>query len=361
MNILFISNQSPNRWSGPTYSIPNQVKAQSLVDNVFWFNLKEEDIYEWKETACFHSSKEFKSGKISSLPIPFNNPDIVVVEQFYPFTISKIRRDLMKSGIPYVIIPRGELTFLAQKKSSFKKRIANFLIMKRYANRAKGIIYLTNKELLDSGKKWNNNNYVIPNGIFVPKATGYYLSSDSIICSFIGRLSLFHKGIDLLLDACSLIKDDLIKNNVRINLYGPCDSEDYEAILKKIEENDLNDLVHIYDSVFGDEKKRVLESSSVFILTSRFEGHPMALIEALAYGLPCFVTTGTNMGQEIIENNCGWCSECDVLSISKSFLQMINEKSLFAKKSINAFTLSKKYDWSAIAEETHALLNSLIE
>ena len=39
MNILFISKLSGNLWAGPNNSIPAQVKAQSRIDNVFWYNL----------------------------------------------------------------------------------------------------------------------------------------------------------------------------------------------------------------------------------------------------------------------------------------------------------------------------------
>lgn len=39
MNILYISKLDGRPWMGPTYSVPNQVKAQSKYDNVFWYNL----------------------------------------------------------------------------------------------------------------------------------------------------------------------------------------------------------------------------------------------------------------------------------------------------------------------------------
>jgi len=47
----------------------------------------------------------------------------------------------------------------------------------------------------------------------------------------------------------------------------------------------LQNVVYINDGIFDDEKEKKQLESDFFILTSRFEGHPMGLIEALSYGL----------------------------------------------------------------------------
>ena len=58
----------------------------------------------------------------------------------------------------------------------------------------------------------------------------------------------------------------------------------------------LDDIVfYHYGAVFGKVKEKVLLDNDFFILTSRLEGHPMALIEALSYGLPCLVTQGSRL------------------------------------------------------------------
>ena len=39
MNILYITALIPHLAKGPVYSIPPQIKSQSKLDNVLWYNL----------------------------------------------------------------------------------------------------------------------------------------------------------------------------------------------------------------------------------------------------------------------------------------------------------------------------------
>ena len=100
-------------------------------------------------------------------------------------------------------------------------------------------------------------------------------------------------------------------------------------------------------------------NSDVFILTSRFEGHPMGLIEALAYGLPAVVSSGSNMKDEIENADAGWTCDTSVESLRQALLTMIGEKDKFQIKSINAATLAKGYDWTVLAAKLHKILCDL--
>ena len=145
MNILFISNLTGNLFAGPNNSVPAQITAQSKIDNVFWYNINHNRRTEWVDLHCY-TLDDFPTGRLSDLPEPFNHPDIVVVEEFYCYPFSKIIYDIQKASIPYIIIPRSELTQKAQKKNRFKKIIGNILYFKAFAKKAAAIMYLSEKE-----------------------------------------------------------------------------------------------------------------------------------------------------------------------------------------------------------------------
>lgn len=363
MNILYITYLYGRKWTGPNYSVPSQIKAQSNYDNVFFYNLNNLYKNEGDNSIKCHNIEQYPKRKIKFLPKPFDNPDIVVFQGVYFYEYFKLARECIKRNIPYIIIPRSSLTELAQKSKILKKRIANILIFNYFVKNALAIQYLTDQEFKDSGIKWNSNHLIIPNGIdpCINNKNEKTNTSNQITGVYIGRLDIYQKGIDLLLEACSELKEELIQNNIQIRIYGP-DRENRRAkILEIINNYELNKLVLLQDGVYEKEKEEVLSKSDFFILTSRFEGHPMGLIEALSYGLPCFVTEGTNMGKEIKENDAGWVAENNKDSILRALMKLIEKKDEIYLKVNNALELSKKYNWDNIAKLSHEKYRELIK
>lgn len=361
MNILYISNLSGNLWAGPNNSVPAQIRAQAKIDNVFWLNINHNKRKEWAQNGLdCKNLDDFPSGRLKDMPAPFNRPDIVVVEEFYCFPFCKLIADVQKQKIPYVIIPRSEMTVLAQKNKKWKKRVGNMLYFKKMAKKASGIQYLTEKEKIDSGDNWNKECFVIPNGIDLPEIQKKNFSADGINASYIGRIEIYQKGLDLLLDAIIDLKDDLTNNSFQLTIYGPNRDGALEVLKRKVQDNYLEDIVSFNEGVFGQEKIDTLLDSDVFIMTSRFEGMPMGLIEALSYGVPCLVTKGTNLADEIGRADAGWIAENSVLSIKDALRTIIFTRN-FTEKGKNALSLSKMYSWNEIAKQSSSFYKKIIE
>ena len=117
MNILIISKLSGNLFAGPNNSVPAQVTALSCLDNVFWYNINNVKRKAWSEIGCFNL-EDYSPASLESLPTPFNKPDVAIVEELYCYPFSRIIKELQNESIPYVIIPRSELTKQAQSKKS---------------------------------------------------------------------------------------------------------------------------------------------------------------------------------------------------------------------------------------------------
>ena len=360
MNILFISHLHGGKWAGPTYSVPSQVKAQKEIDNVLWYNLYKGSKKEWKELEYFVDLDNFPEAKISKLPKPFNKPDLVIFEQIYDFAGFDLFNEVIKNKIPYVLIPRSELTKAAQKRKRLKKFIANTLIFRRIIKRAKAVHYLTQKEKEDSGNSWNKTSLIIPNGTVLPEKTKQWQEKEYVSAVYIGRVEVYQKGLDLLVEAMSTIKQELIETRFHLDVFGP-DRDNGKAKLKEaIKKASLEDLITVKEEVFDEEKEKELLQADVFVMTSRFEGLPMGMIEALSYGLPCFATEGTNLSNEIKRANAGWTAEVSVKSIATGLLKIVKEKEQFFEKSKNAVELAKEFSWQEIAKISHKEYKNLI-
>lgn len=360
MNILYLSKLSGNPCAGPSYSVPEQIFAQSFVDNVFWLNLNHQRRKEWeKKDDFFHNLDDFDP-ELRFLPSPFNKPDLVVVEGFYAHFFSPIIKELINKKVPYIIIPRGEMNDYAQNSKWLKKTFGNLIWFNKMVDKCAGVVYLSENEQRNSLKWKHKKSTIIPNGVSLAEQNKYVPPQKGINAIFIGRLDVYHKGIDLLFDGMRLIANELRTSGFNLKLYGPEWNNSYDWINKYILENKIDDIVSLNGPVYGNEKIKVLTEGDLFVLTSRFEGLPMGLLEAMAYGLPSLVTPGTNMFDEIFQNNAGWCSNGDAESISRTLLTMTKEKNLFQKKSLNSFCLGAKYSWDSIAKKAHREYEKII-
>lgn len=369
MNILYISKLDGRPWMGPSYSVPNQIKSQAKIDNVLWYNLIKvpiqqgaQNIEQWRKEKYYVDLNDFPSGRIKDLPAPFSHPDLIIIEQGYPFAREAIRHEIIKLHIPYVVIPRGELTTSAQNRKKIKKIIGNIVLQYyRFMRKSLAVQFLTDQEKKETSKRWYNNSIIIPNGTTIPTKTNRQNHTKHIMCVSIGRIEPYQKGLDLLIEACIAIKQQLIDNNVLISFYGSNKEGKLDELKQMISTYQMESIISFHDGVFGKEKASVLMNADVFFMTSRFEGHPMGLLEALSYGLPCLATTGSNMRSEIENADAGWGADNDVESIKDAILNMISERAKFCTKGDNAYALSLKYDWDALAQKAHISYETLLQ
>jgi len=129
-----------------------------------------------------------------------------------------------------------------------------------------------------SASEWNSENIaIIPNPLSFQTNSLAELSNNKMI--FVGRHS-YEKGIDRLLEIWKKVVQKF--PDWKLEIYG-----------KSNEEFDLFKSVSIPNISFHEPILNIQEKyleSSIFLITSRFEGYPMALLEAMNCGLPavCF-------------------------------------------------------------------------
>ena len=361
MNILFVSSLSTTLSAGPVWSVPARISAQEKYDNVMWINTSKADHSHCKSIKAYHNISEFKKLSLNSLPVPFNRPDIVVFEGFYSGKAEIILSlECRRYKIPYVIVPRSSLTWDAMhNKSKVKKEIAHLFFYDSFVKHSIGIQYLTEKEYLDSKYRFDYPHFILSNGIYPQEIIKDDFSFDGIRAIFIGRIDIHQKGLDLLLEACKELYNELISLKFSLILYGP-QLEDYEAVKEKIVELKLDRIVTLGGEVTGQKKREVILNSDLFILTSRFEGHPMGLIEALSYGLPCLITTGTNIGEEVQKYNCGFVGDITTEGVVNAFRDMMANYKSFKELGASSVVLANQYDWNKLALNFHEYLEELL-
>ncbi len=296
---------------------------------------------------------------LADLPSPFDKPDIVVFHELYRPPYLKIYKALKKAGVPYVIVPHGEMTKSAQKKKRLKKIAANILLFNRFAKNAAAIQCLSQQE--SDAIEFKQNKIVATNGMDIPERTKTEFSGNGIRFLYIGRLDAYHKGLDLLIEAVAECAEEFEENNCKVYIYGPDYKGRYAHLEQLISDNNVGKTVRLNREIIGSEKEQVLLDCDCFIQTSRFEGMPLGILEAMSYGLPCIVTEGTTLGEFVRNNDAGWACDTTADAIADAMRTAISQKEKFPDKSKNAIDgVKNNFDWNKIAERTINLYSGLI-
>src|SRR5699024_7731885 len=165
--------------------------------------------------------------------------------------------------------------------------------------------------------------------------TSLQSKNDSINLTFIGRYDINHKGLDLLLESVCLIKKQLIEKNVRVDLYGSDYKNNKNILIKKAQDLNINNILSVNGPILGKDKIVKLINTDLFLATSRFEGLPQSVIEAMSYGVPCILTPGTNMQRISTKYQAGWNVEQNANSIAQGILESLNNKTELKYRGIN--------------------------
>ena len=134
-------------------------------------------------------------------------------------------------------------------------------------------------------------------------------------------------------------------------MYGPDLNGRFQHVTDLINEANVQDIVFLNHEVSGKQKEDILLDADIFIQTSRFEGMPMGILEAMSYGLPCLVTEGTTLSGIIAENECGWSAKTNIEDIAMKIKKAVTESEIFVDKGRNSQKIiTKFFTWEKISD-----------
>lgn len=296
----------------------------------------------------------------------FGAPDLVNFHSTYiPFNIALARR-CRQAGWHYVITAHGVMGRQAQHVKGIKKGIANLLFFRSYVNNADAIHTFTAAEAEEIQTLFKVKNIIIaPNGIedyfleasekLTPADLGVFGHKSDLMMGFIGRIDMYHKGLDLLLNALKILKsqpEGPICNLFVIGLFHT--KKDEQCFRSTVESLGLKNDIKLLGGKYGEDKLRHFLACDVFVHTSRFEGMPMAVLEAMALGRPCLVTPKTNMA-DVVRECGGWVCKAEPDSIADAIIDIYRSKASWPAigKRLQD-VVRQRFTWTKVAHQLKA-------
>ena len=357
MKILFIAKPLSSKGNGVVSSLKTEIQYLQETENVALYNIGVSLDKEIVNT--LFDINNFKN--INSLPEPFNRPDLIVFEEVYKFEYIKLYKECIKLKIPYIIIPHGCLVTIEQQKKRIKHFVANILFFNKFIKNARAVEFLNIEEKISS--RFLYKKYVIiPNSIEFRKIK-YKRNKKIFKFIYVGRYAVVTKGLDLLINTFIEIKDWCENNNVILELYGPIEeSEELNNLKRKIEDNNCKKIIKINGPIYNEMKEKKLQEATIFIQTSRNEGQPMGIIEALSYGIPCVVTYQTNFGTYCDDNKCGIGINFDSGELKKAIYKIYNDKDFFEKCKKNSIkSVKRDFELKKVTKLRREIYKNLIK
>lgn len=153
------------------------------------------------------------------------------------------------------------------------------------------VVCLT-KQDLEGFSQYNEKTLVINNPLTIYPEKQSNLNNK--IISWTGRLDNPHKGLDYLAEIAGRLPDGW-----RISIAGDGDRELFYSL---IQENNAEDKIIFNGMLQNNDLQKHYINSSIYLMTSRWEGMPLVLAEAMSFGLPiiAFEQSGS---QEVLEDN----------------------------------------------------------
>jgi len=198
-----------------------------------------------------------------------------------------------RRGVPYLVMPHGvydpQWMRYLHPPMSLRTRLERRLLEGALA------VHLFHESEIPEVRA------VAPGARFLVVPTGYDLppqrwTGGGGYLSWIGRVDITHKGLDLVAAAIASLPQ---AERPRLLVHGYDYKGGITRLRRLVADLDLDDCVRIEGVVAGEEKQAFLQRAEGYVHPSRWECHSTALLENLALGVPCLVSSSIHIAAQL--------------------------------------------------------------
>lgn len=274
-----------------------------------------------------------------------------------------------RAHIPYVVRPCGQLDPWSLRKTRYLKSTFLKLIGWHILNRA-GAVHATSEMEAYALKRLGVTSPIVTIPLGIDSASmeigrppgefrkEYPEFDGKKIILFLSRFDPV-KGLDLLLQATKELASK--RKDFVLVLAGSGASSFEKQVRAQVSRDGLSGFVRFCGFLDGRPKRAALEDANLFVLVSYHENFGVAVVEAMAAGLPVVISDQVGIHHEVREYEAGLVTRCDAGEIAEALHKLLDGDSLRRRMGGNGRRLvQEKFAWSQVGAELLKLYQSVL-
>lgn len=294
--------------------------------------------------------------------------DLVHTNAIFSYPILPAYLSCQINNIPYIVTPRGMLEPWALAYKSWKKKLYFAGIEKPALQKASCIQMLASTEAEGiQNLHLKPPLVIVPNGIHstdfksLPSPEIFYQqfpeTRHKTLIIFLGRIDP-KKGLDLLAPAFAQAYQKF--PDAHLIVAGPDNTGFLPTAESYFIEAGFRDAVTFTGMLTGTIKYAALAAANIYVAPSYSEGFSMSVLEGMAAGLPCIITTGCNFPEAGMANAANIVN-IDASEIANALIHLLQDDNA-AKKMGNCARqfILENYTWDRVAEKMVSVYKDIV-
>lgn len=293
--------------------------------------------------------------------------DVVHLHSLYLFHTWFTARLCRRLGVPYLLRPHGTLDPFLWRRHRARKAVLEALFQNRVLREAAAIHYTAEEEMrLAAPYAQGAPGVVVPNGLdldqyaVLPPRCTFRRQHPEIgnrrIVLFLSRLN-FKKGLDVLIPGFARAAhrhDDL-----HLVIAGPDDGQ-LAAAEGQVASEGVGGRVTFVGMLDHAAKLACFRDAAMFVLPSYSENFGIAIVEAMACGVPVAISDRVNIWREIEAAGAGLVAPPAAGDVAAQIERLAADPAAAAAMGERGRALvAEKFAWSKIARDLEAVYRSL--
>jgi len=340
VNVLHVTPSISRKYGGPTYSLAAYSRASLAAGVQNTILSSQADVADdWLTSTLpeveVHMFRNYGRGALFAVPglhswLRRNGEkfDVVHVHGLLNPVSSFAASACVRRGWPLIIRPFGTMSrYTYGHRRTAIKRAYSTLVDVPNLRHASAIHFTTKVERDESawrGLSWDDRAFVIAPPWIADQARGQReLRRDRRTVLFLSRLHPV-KCLDLLLDAWPFVQQSVL--NAELLIAGDGDGPYVNEMRARAAS--IGTSIRMVGHVEGAEKRAVIAQADLFVLPSAHENFGIAVLEAIAAGLPVVVTPEVQLSPFVLEHKLGFVAQRSAQALAASIVRALGDAEL---------------------------------